>query len=118
MQCIVRDACAQLVRHGLHDALPEPGRADRRGIGKSHAVILDADHRAAAFVSRLQADADRPLAHRVGVFERVDHQLVYDDADGNGAVGIGLDRIGRQRQLREGVVLSGIPQILDQCVRY
>ena len=58
MKSIVRDACAKLIRHSFHDALPETSRTGRGRGGESHAIIFDTDYSIGAFVLRLQIELE------------------------------------------------------------
>ena len=109
---IALDAGLELGRHGGDDALAHAGGA-RVGLDvEADAVIGDRQHEIVAL--GVELDMDRAGAVGIGVFHRVHHQLVDDDADRHRAVGIDLDRLGLQRQPRHPVALGRPSQILEQ----
>ena len=111
---IALDAGFELGGHRGDDALSHPGGA-RVGLGvEADAVVGNRQHDVIAL--RAEIDVDRAGAVGIGVFDRVHHQFVDDDADRDRAIRIDLDRLGLQRQPRHPVAFGGAPEILEQGV--
>ena len=111
---IALDAGFELGRHGGDDALAHAGGA-RIGLDvEADAVVGDRQHDIVAL--RPEVDMNRAGAVGIGVFHRVHHQLVDDDADRDRAVGIDLDGSRLQGQPRHLVALGGAAEILEQRV--
>ena len=112
---VALDGGVELGGHGRDDALAHAGRA-RIGLDLvADAVVGDRQQQILAL--RGQLDMDRAGAVGIGVFHRVHHQFVDDDADGDGAVRIDLDRLGLQRQARHPVAFGRAAEILEQRVQ-
>ena len=96
MRGVTLDARVQLGRHRRDDALAHAGATRIGRIVNPDAVVGNRQHEIVAL--RLDLDVNGTGAVGIGVFDRVHHELVDDDADRHRAVRIDLDRLGAQRQ--------------------
>ena len=111
---IALDIGIQFLRHRGDDALAHAGGA-RIGLDvEADAVVGNRQFEIVTL--RGENDMDGTCAVGIGVFHRVHHQLIDDDADRHRAVGVDLDRLGLQRQPRHLVAFGGTPEVFQQCL--
>jgi hypothetical protein len=82
------------------------------GSAVAYALIGDRQHELVGFGPQVHVNGPRIV--RIGIFHRVHDELVDDDTDGNRAVGIDLDRLGRQCEPRHAVAFGGTPEVVEQ----